>query len=385
MTAMTSRERLLAAIRFEGPDRVPVSPRMWRYMLKHDGTQGMDAYLRYSETHGLDPLLAVTVVPVAFVRASRSAQFPETDDVRVTVTEVEKDGVRIVSRRFETPCGTLTDRTRVPPPGREFGIAPDPHVEDPLIESHDDLAAFKCLVKAWGKRYSVPDIGSVVERVGGRGLVAIGTLSALSDNAGVVYPIDRIMIDCYEAPDFVNELLDLFQEPLLQVVEEGLEAGAEMVYCSAYWESMSAGWSPKLFREFFLPRIRQLVTLAHSYGVPYHHYDDGKVKESLPLLREAGVDLVSTIAPPPGGDVTPGEARAIAGRDVCLNGGIDTVNAMWRGTPQDVEEAVKQAIEQAALPEGGYILGTSDSITEQTPVENFETFFEAARKYGKVD
>jgi len=381
---MTPRERLLAAIRFEGPDRVPVSPRMWRYMLKHDGTQGMDAYLGYVESHGLDPLLAVQIVPLAFVRVSRSAPFQDSDDVRVT-TQEEMDGdTRIVSRRFETPAGVLSDRTRIPPPRKEFGIAPDPHVEEHLINSKDDFPAFKYLVEAWGKRYAVPDIRATIDHIAGRGLLAIGSVSALSDNAGAAYAMEKMMVDCYENPDFVHELLDVFHTPLMGVLKEGLEKGAEMVYSSAYYESMSAGWSPKLYREFFLPLIQQQVDLAHSYGVPYHHYDDGKVRETLPMLREVGVDLVSTIPPPPVGDVTPADARELAGTDVCLNGGIDTVNVMWRGTPADVDARVKEAIEQAALPEGGYILGTSDSITEQTPVENFEAFFAAVRKYGVV-
>ena len=63
MPDMTPRERLLAAIRFGGPDRVPVSPRMWRYMLKHDGSQKLDVYLKYVDSHGLDPLLSVSVMP----------------------------------------------------------------------------------------------------------------------------------------------------------------------------------------------------------------------------------------------------------------------------------------------------------------------------------
>jgi len=384
MAAMTPRERLLAAIRFEGPDRVPVSPRMWRYMLKHDGTQKTEAYLDYVDSHGLDPLLAAVLYPLGFVRAGRSAPFEDTDDVRVTVQEEQKDQVGIVRRRFETPAGVLTDRTRIPPPGKEFGIAPDPHVEEHLIKEHGDLDAFKCLVEAWGKRYGVPDMRAMVDRVGGRGLVAIGAGSALSDNAGAAYPMEKMMIDCYESPAFVHELLDIFQRPIARAMGEGLDRGAEMVYCSSYYESMSAGWSPKLYREFFLPRIKELCDLAHSYGVPYHHYDDGKVRETLPMLREIGVDLVSTIPPPPVGDVTPAQAREIAGRHLCLNGGIDTVNMMWRGTPDQVDAKVKEAIEVAATPEGGYILGTSDSITEQTPVENFEAFFAAARKYGTL-
>ena len=100
------------------------------------------------------------------------------------------------------------------------------------------------------------------------------------------------------------------------------------------------------------------------------------------MLKEIGVDLLSTVCPPPSGDVTPGEARRLAGTALCLNGGIDTVNVMWRGTPADVDQSVREAIEAAALPAGGYIVGTSDSITEEASPENFAALFRAVRKYG---
>ena len=139
-----------------------------------------------------------------------------------------------------------------------------------------------------------------------------------------------------------------------------------------------------MYREFFLPRIKAHVDLAHEYGALYSYYDDGRVRDILPMLLETGVDLLSTVCPPPSGDVTPGQARAMVGTGMCLNGGIDTVNTVWHGTPEDVDRAVREAIEQAALPEGGYIVGTSDSITEEAPVENFEAFFRAVHRHGRL-
>jgi hypothetical protein len=44
---------------------------MWRYTLRHDGSQSLDTYLRYVDTHGLTPLLAMNVHPVGFTRVDR--------------------------------------------------------------------------------------------------------------------------------------------------------------------------------------------------------------------------------------------------------------------------------------------------------------------------
>ena len=382
MNEMTSKERLLAAIRFQGPDRVPVSPRFWRYLLKHAGSQQHSAYLEYAEKYGIDPLLHVNAGPVHFIPPPL-ADTADLKDIEIT-TDIQKDGqYTIVSRHIQTPAGALTDCTKIPAPGGEFGIAPNNLITEHLVKDPDDLAPLRCLVRAWAARHShSPDFRKIDRQVAGRGLLQANTLSALSHNAGDAYSLENMMIDCFERPDFVDALIDIFHQPLLESMQKALENGAEMIYCSTFYESMSSGWSPALYREIFLPRIRKQVELTHSYGALYHQYDDGKVRETLPMLKEIGVDLLSTLCPPPSGDVTPGEARELAGTSLCLNGGIDTVNVMWRGTPADVDQSVREAIAAAALPAGGYIVGTSDSITEEATPENFGALFQAVRKYG---
>ena len=384
MSQMTSRERLLAAIRFEGPDRVPVSPRFWRYLLKHEGTQKQKAYLKYAEIYEIDPLLGAAAGPVQFIPHPGADYSRLGSDIRVDERRETSGDYTISQRTFETPAGRLTDEIHMPKPGGPFGIAPNAHFKERIIKGPDDLAALGLLLKAWTAAHEIPDYRKLSAEIGGRGLLAAHTYSALSHNAGDAYGLQNTMLATRDNPEFLNDLIDLFQELLMDVTRRALDNGAEMVFCSTFFESMSSGWSPALYREFFLPRIKEHVDLTHEYGALYHLYDDGKVKLSLPMLREVGIDLLSTICPPPSGDVTPAEAREMVGKDVCLNGGIDTVNVVWRGTPESIDAAIKEAIEQAALPEGGYIVGTSDSITEEASQENFRAFFEAAQRHGAV-
>ena len=375
---MTPKERLLAAIRFRGPDRVPVCPRMWRYMLKHEGSQSIETYLKYAESVGLDPLLFVNAgspmaIPPPF------SHYENSGDVNV-VEEIDNgNGFTLVNRAFETPAKTISERIRIPNPGGEFGIAPNNVIEEYLVKEPGDLDALRHVVSAFKKKpEEVPDFRKLSKEIGGQALVSLRTLSALSHNAGDVYGIEDMMISCIENQELVHDLIEVFHRPLMEITRTALEHGAEAVYCSTFYESISSGGSPSIYREFFLPRIRKHVELSHDYGAIYHLYDDGKVKETLPMMIDLGVDLISTLCPPPAGNVTLAEARSIAGDQACLNGGIDTVNTVWRGNPESIERAVREAIEQAATKDGGYILGTSDSITEETPEENFRAFFESA-------
>jgi len=82
------------------------------------------------------------------------------------------------------------------------------------------------------------------------------------------------------------------------------------------------------------------------------------------------------------GDVDLEKVKNDIGDRVCLKGNIDLLNVIKRGTPELIREKVKEAI-QIASPGGGFILSTSDSIREGTPLENVKTYFKAAREYGR--
>jgi uroporphyrinogen decarboxylase len=141
---------------------------------------------------------------------------------------------------------------------------------------------------------------------------------------------------------------------------------------------LSTGWSPHFFQTFFLPLVVEHVALVHPIGLrPPTTTNRHRI---LPWLAEAGVDIVSTLPPPPMGDVDLAQAKAQFGDKLCLNGNIDLLHVIKEGTPEFIRRSVRQAILDAA-PGGGFILGTSDSIRDACPA-NVRAFFEAARMYG---
>jgi hypothetical protein len=80
----------------------------------------------------------------------------------------------------------LTDRTKIPPRGGQYGIAPNNHIDEHLVKGPDDLPAMRQLVEAWAAAHPVGDLRSFIADIGDRGLVSALTQSALSYNAGDV-------------------------------------------------------------------------------------------------------------------------------------------------------------------------------------------------------
>jgi uroporphyrinogen decarboxylase len=69
------------------------------------------------------------------------------------------------------------------------------------------------------------------------------------------------------------------------------------------------------------------------------------------------------------------------GDRLCLLGNIDLGYTLTRGTPQKVEQEVKEKIRTLA-PGGGYCVGSSNSVTACVPLADFNAMREAAFKYG---
>ena len=376
---MTSRERLLAAYAHRPVDCVPCSPRMWAWLLDYYGHADTPAYLRAADEFDFDIHLVGGAFDSPFgLHSSGPYHLPGVEERQ---EEWWEGGYRVVRRVFATPAGELTDVTRFPPHDPAYGINPDPVRTEHLVKSADDLPRLAYLITDKSQADFTPFFATERE-LGERGLLLFDVKSALCHRAGDVYPMEELMMDALADRRFMDALLDIFQREMLAEVRVALRAGVRHFMANWYFNSLSAGWSPRLWQELFAPQLRELTALVHADGGTVNFYDDGKCMAILELLADCGIDVLQTLTPPPVGDVDLAEVKRRIGDRVCLMGYIDLLYVLQRGTPEAVDTAVREAIEIAA-PGGGFILGTSDSIRNGTPIENVRAYFTAARRYGR--
>ena len=101
----------------------------------------------------------------------------------------------------------------------------------------------------------------------------------------------------------VEELLAIMHAKRLQEYEiVARRTPAEVVV--AMENTSSTLISPRLYRQYSLPQIRDYVDVLHRYGKIAVLHMCGHLKALLPAVRETGLDGINAVTPPPVGTTT---------------------------------------------------------------------------------
>jgi uroporphyrinogen decarboxylase len=137
--------------------------------------------------------------------------------------------------------------------------------------------------------------------------------------------------------------------------------------------------SPRLFCEFVNPYNRKIVERAKALGLKVVRHSDGNLWQLLDILLDTGYDGLNPLEPHASMDLK--RVKQYCGDRICLLGNIDCLELLPDGTPEQVDAAVRQAIEDAGAG-GGLIICSSNSLHPGVNPENCIAMFEATRKYG---
>ena len=135
-----------------------------------------------------------------------------------------------------------------------------------------------------------------------------------------------------------------------------------------------------MFLEIFPQRMKRLIAPAKNIGKLVLMHTDGKLDKILPILYDVGIDINHPIEPE-SNDIF--EVKQQWAGKMALIGNVHTPLLAY-GTKEQIEEVVKEYCERLA-PGGGYVLGSSTSIMDGIPAENFVTMVESVHKYGRYE
>jgi uroporphyrinogen decarboxylase len=136
--------------------------------------------------------------------------------------------------------------------------------------------------------------------------------------------------------------------------------------------------SPDLYRRHLFPWYRKIAEIAQDAHLPFLFHSDGNLLPILDELVEIGINALQPIEPK-AMDIRLLKEKYF-GR-LCLIGNIDLGYTLTLGSPDEVRQEVRERI-RCIAPGGGYCVGSSNTVTNYVPLENFKAMVEATFLYG---
>lgn len=346
---MTERENLLRAVRFEGPDTIP--------MVFHINAACWHHYPR----EALETLMSEH--PMLFPEFEPSARRIElTSDMGVAA-----------NRSFVDPWGCLRDTT-------EDGIAT--LVTRPALASWDDWPQFKAPDPATSTGAGPIDWQVVEERFAAAraaGDLARGGLNhghtflTLSDVRGY----ENLTFDMADEDPRLWQLIERVEAFNAESVRRYLAAGAEwMGYADDLGMQEGPMVSPAHFRKYLKPSYGRLIAPAREAGCIIHMHSDGDIRELVDDILEAGVEVINLQDLVNGIDWI--ETR-LAGT-VCIDLDIDRQSITPYGTPAQIDALVREEVERLGSREGGLMM--IYGLYPGVPLENAAALMDAMERYA---
>jgi len=135
---------------------------------------------------------------------------------------------------------------------------------------------------------------------------------------------------------------------------------------------------PKFFRKYVFPWYEELALVAKKQGFLFFFHSDGNIWPIMDDLITIGFEAIHPIDPT---SMDIREVKEKVGKKLGIMGNIHT-DLLARGTPEDVRELTKQTIRDIA-PEGGFAVGSGNSVPNWSRFENYQAMRETALKFGK--
>ena len=370
---MTSRERLLTALKGGTPDRVPI---------QIYGTMGYrDEIIDLTPNH---KRLAEAALKRCDLNFSWGEYYPDfllrflSTATKIEVERVPEEGGEVITKTIGTPQGELRQVTY-----EDKENLAHTRYRETFVKTPEDL----------DKVMSIPDVPFEPEyesyfakekEVSDRGIVIHDFPSALAVLASLFNP-EEFGLFCMMHEDKVLEFLRMMTDRTKVYLSYLLERDVKPVYLFGGPEYAAPPlMGPDHFNKFVVAFDSELIDLIQSHDAMVIMHCHGSVKKVLPMIRQMHPDGLHPVEGPPMGDVTLKEARELLGPNICMVGNIQ-IGDLYSDPVEEIDAKVRTAIEEGA-PGGAFILGiTASQYSSDFPeklLQNYSQYINSGRHYG---
>jgi hypothetical protein len=368
---MLPRERMIAALDFDSPDRIPI------------GETGID-YTITEAALGRPTLYRAKWKEYQALWQGRRDEYVESckRDIVDLARKFEHDFVPVFlvpSRYKQLPEPEFVSEYKWRlPDGRVYEFSPKTEGHAFLCDSAPVTMAALEDISTDIDESELELVRHVVKELGDTHFV-LGRVGAGVFPADK-YRFDFLLIGMLDQPDVIRRIIEIETSYTIAVGEAMLDAGCDAIMdLSDVAGNRGPYMSPQMFKDFVFPALKAQCDMAHARGKYYIKHTDGNTWAILDMMIEAGIDGWHGIQPSIGMALP--ELQKCYGGQLCFFGGVE-VDTLVAGTEEVIEEEVRTAIE-SALPEGGLVLTSGNTLMVGTRYENYMAMLRAARSYAE--
>jgi len=408
---MNSRERVLRAVNFEKPDRVPIDlgsirasginavvyDKLKRRMGINTPTKIHDTMQILAEVE-LEVLerLNADVLPLDTSDALWAGQDAGLGSKRrlfcgqdvyfppeATIT-VEKNGDWV--RRDSTGKAYA----RMPKDGYYFDfIRPtmsSKRIDPEAFKPGDSVADEELKILSERAKFIYENTDKAI--LGWGACISMMGLSALLADNITQNSLDEWLIMLIREKETANDMMGRFVDSVIKKTSLYHQAVGD--YCFGWGvASDDAGTqisefiAPGLFMEMIQPHYKRLCEWIHknTEWKTYLH-SCGSIFNYIQGWIDAGIDILNPVQIS-AAHMEPGRLMDnFGGRIVFWGGGCDTQKVLPLGSPSEVREHVRENMSFFAREDGGFVFTQVHNIQQNVPVENVEAMFAAAYEFG---
>lgn len=372
---MQPRERVLAALDHQEPDRVPIDLGSCGPTAIH-----VRAYQRLLTVLGIEEEIEIWDTVGQLAKPSETVLELVGADVRgIRVGGSAYSPDLLSARELVDRWGTVWQR---PESGLCFNIANYPLQQ----ATRSDL-----------ERYPWPD-GTSPDLVNGLGerarylheetsYAVLGEISGhIFERAQMLRGFDTLLYDMAADRGFVEELFDRILAVEVDTASTFLDAVGRYLDIIAFKDdiAMQSGpvISPQMFQEMIKPRMGKLIEIIRSKTqAKLWFHSCGSVYYAIPDLIELGVEILNPVQVQ-AVDMDTARLKRKFGENLAFWGGVDTQHVLPFGAPEDVRAEVRRRISDLG-PGGGYVLASVHNIEADVPGENTWAMYQTAHQFGR--
>jgi len=388
---MTSRERLLAVLGGEQPDRVSVN---CYELVAYDQQSWYNQRASYKPLMDMvrektDCVFMASLPAPPFGNAADAVRGVESQLPRgkkITTKKRREGKTLFIETTYHTPKGELKSSHRID--DDIFTVWTLEH----MLKSIDDIDKYLSFDWAGANEFDLTEFAAVQTQLGENGIM-MPSLSDAIGEVGELFELGRFLVLSITETARIKYFLDFIHQRQIAYLEKLMEAGADagvnwaeclFRICGPEYATLPY-LSPEYFAMFVTPYVKRMSDILHQYGAKVRLHCHGKLGKVLDEIMKTEPDGLDPIEPPPDGDIELGQVKKQTGGRVCLFGNIE-MRLLEHGEPEEVRDFVIDALAQAKKGGRFVIMPTAAPINDplsQKTQENYAVFIETALEHGR--